>query len=144
MLSLYKLLVSICIRICIRIRILILVDIFLLNIKQYLLFLLLRVVDKTRLLFVLFTKICFFKFDATLYNFSITKINIKRMISEIPTNLPAISNFHFINADILYWCNLIMVNELRNLKLQPLFFLFKKTKQQRALVICELIIDKTL
>lgn len=45
------------------------------------------------------------------------KFNIKRMASEIPTNLLIISNPHLINLHILYRCNLIMVDELKNMKL---------------------------
>ena len=49
-----------------------------------------------------------------LINFNLIKTNIKRMASEIPTNLLIISNFHLINPK---GCNLIMVDELKNLKL---------------------------
>ena len=45
------------------------------------------------------------------------KINIKRMISEIPTSLLIISNFHLINLDIMYRYNL-MADESKNLKLK--------------------------
>jgi phage FluMu protein Com len=46
-------------------------------------------------------------FDIKLINFNLIKINIKRMASEIPTNLLIISNFHLINTDTMYRYNLI-------------------------------------
>ena len=54
-----------------------------------------------------------------LINFNLIKTNIKRMASEIPTNLLIISNLHLINPDKLSSKrrNLIMIDELKNLKL---------------------------
>jgi len=44
------------------------------------------------------------------------------MASEIPTNLLIISNSHLINTEIMHWYNLIMVDELKNFKLQWLLY----------------------
>ena len=59
-----------------------------------------------------------FDIKLKLINFNLKKINIQRMVSEIPTNLLIISNFHLMNPDIMYRYNHIMVDELKNLKLQ--------------------------
>ena len=102
-------------------------DIFLLSIKQYLLFVDLHN-DRTGACLLIacaiplrgIRKTCFSKidnFDIELINFNSIKTNIKRMASEIPTNLLIISNFHLINSDIIYWNNHIVVDELKNLKL---------------------------
>jgi hypothetical protein len=61
-------------------------------------------------------------FKTNVFGFKFTtinlkKINIKRMASEIPTNLLIISSFHLINSDKICWSNLIMADELKNLKL---------------------------
>ena len=50
------------------------------------------------------SKSCLLKtenFDIELTNLNSIKTNIKRMASEIPTNLLIISNFHLINSDII-------------------------------------------